>query len=171
MQTKKNEWWASLTHGLQKDVRFYAGHTRFATSSIVSFFFRNTWPPKRRWLLWRLRYIFENICQIYITRPWLAYPLRCRGYWIEYLRLLLLMCSHCGVEVTESSTNRLHISKQHTLSLVARICAHARTCSIVTPSLLHLYTNCTRPPLTSEKFHRTTIEAKETYYRGKRDLL
>jgi hypothetical protein len=35
LQTKKDEWWASLTHGLADGVRFYAGHTRFATSSIV----------------------------------------------------------------------------------------------------------------------------------------
>jgi hypothetical protein len=37
------------------------------------------------------------------------------GYWIEYLRLLLLMSSHCRVEVTELSTN-----KQHSLSPCAR---------------------------------------------------
>ncbi len=42
-----------------------------------------------------------------ITRLRFAYPLRCRAYWIEYLRLLLLMCSYCGVEVTESSTNKV----------------------------------------------------------------
>ena len=30
------------------------------------------------------------------------------GYWIEYLRLLLLICSYCGVEVTELSTNTQH---------------------------------------------------------------
>jgi hypothetical protein len=35
-QVKKDEFWASLTHGLRDGVRFYAGHTRFATSSIVS---------------------------------------------------------------------------------------------------------------------------------------
>ncbi len=36
----------------------------------------------------------------------LVYALRSRGYRIEYLRLLLLMCSHCGVEVAELSTNK-----------------------------------------------------------------
>ena len=36
VQVKKDQFWASLTHGLSKGVRFYAGHTRFATSSIVS---------------------------------------------------------------------------------------------------------------------------------------
>ena len=47
-----------------------------------------------------------------MTRLRLAYPLRCRGYWIEYLRLLLLMCSHYGVEVTGLSSNKQH-SLQH----------------------------------------------------------
>jgi hypothetical protein len=36
LQVKRDEFWASLTHGLNDGVRFYAGHTRFATSSIVS---------------------------------------------------------------------------------------------------------------------------------------
>jgi hypothetical protein len=35
-QVKRDELWASLTHGLRDGVCFYAGHTRFATSSIVS---------------------------------------------------------------------------------------------------------------------------------------
>jgi len=36
LQVKRDEFWASITHGLNDGVRFYAGHTRFATSSIVS---------------------------------------------------------------------------------------------------------------------------------------
>ena len=35
VQVKKDQFWASITNGLAPGVRFYAGHTRFATSSIV----------------------------------------------------------------------------------------------------------------------------------------
>jgi hypothetical protein len=35
VQVKTDQFWASITNGLAPGVRFYAGHTRFATSSIV----------------------------------------------------------------------------------------------------------------------------------------
>ena len=34
-QIQRDQFWASMTHGLTDGVRIYAGHTRFATSSIV----------------------------------------------------------------------------------------------------------------------------------------
>ena len=38
----------------------------------------------------------------------------------EYLRLLLLMCSHCGVEVTESSTNKHTLYEDNLNALCSR---------------------------------------------------
>jgi hypothetical protein len=61
----------------------------------------------------------------------LAYPLRCRGYWIEYLRLLLLMCSHC-------STNKQHTHALYRVPPRCFYCAKKptfiRCLSIKTPS-------------------------------------